>query len=84
MKIAVSSLVFLSLAGPVQAADHTVKMLNTGKDGTMVFEPSFAKVAVGDTVIFAPTQVGAHYAVSLLTPVGVTPWRGLPDKEFKV
>ena len=84
MKIAVALFVFLSLAGSVQAADHTVKMLNTGKDGTMVFEPSFVKVAVGDTVIFAPTQVGAHYSVSMLMPAGATPWRGAPDKEFKV
>ena len=66
------------------AADHTVKMLNTGKDGSMVFEPAFVKVAVGDTVIFTPSEKGAHYSMSLLTPAGAKPWKGLPDVEHKV
>lgn len=83
--IIVVSLIWIAVPTPASAADHVVKMLNTGKDGgPMAFEPSFVKVAVGDTVTFKPTEVGAHYSVSLLTPVGAKPWRGMADKELKV
>ncbi len=84
MKVTIAVLASLLIATPLYAADHAVKMLNTGKDGSMVFEPSFVKVAVGDTVTFTPTQVGAHYSVSMLMPEGATAWRGAPDKELKV
>ena len=45
----------LSMAGLLawtpnaQAAEVVVKMLNTGKEGPMAFEPAYVKVAVGDT-----------------------------------
>lgn len=71
-------------AAPSLAAEFTVKMLNTGKDGPMVFEPSYVKVAVGDTVTFVPAEKGAHYSVSMLQPAGAKPWRGMPDQELKV
>ena len=74
----------LALALPAHAADHVVKMLNAGKDGPMVFEPSFVKVAVGDTVVFTPTEKGAHYSRSLLMPTGAKAWQGAPDQELKV
>ena len=84
MKTLILCVASLASSFSAQAADHTVQMLNTGKDGAMVFEPAFVKVAVGDTVIFKPTQVGAHYSVSILMPKGATAWRGTPDKEHKV
>jgi pseudoazurin len=60
-------------------------MLNTGKDGSsMVFEPAFVRVAVGDTVVFKPTQVGGHNSASLLVPPGATAWNGAFDKETRV
>lgn len=70
--------------GAAQAAEHTVKMLNSGKDGSMVFEPAFVKVAVGDTVVFAPTEKAAHNSASLLLPAGAASWKGGPDQEVKV
>lgn len=60
---------------PAMAADHTVKMLNQGTDGTMVFEPAFLEVAPGDTVTFVPTDVG-HNSSSVLVPEGAESWRG--------
>jgi pseudoazurin len=66
------------------AAEHVVKMLNAGKDGAMVFEPSFVKAAVGDTIVFTPAQKGAHNTASLLLPTGAKPWKGAPDTEVKV
>lgn len=62
-------------ATPAMAADHTVKMLNQGADGMMVFEPAFLKVAPGDTVTFVPTDVG-HNSSSVFVPEGAEGWRG--------
>ena len=74
----------LSIAHIAHAAEHVVKMLNTGKDGTMVFEPSFVKAAVGYTVVSTPTDKAAHNSASLLLPAGAKPWKGAPDTEVKV
>lgn len=74
----------LAVAASGHAAEITVKMLNTGRDGPMAFEPSYVKAAVGDTVVFVPAEKGAHYSVSLLQPAGAKPWRWTPDQELKV
>lgn len=74
----------IAFAGPALAAEHVVKMLNTGKDGAMVFEPAFVKAAVGDTVVFTPTDKAAHNSASLLLPAGAKPWKGAPDTELRV
>ncbi|MBA4194820.1 MAG: pseudoazurin [Comamonadaceae bacterium] len=81
---AASLLVGLALAAPSHAAEHVVHMLNTGKDGSMVFEPDFIRVAVGDTVVFKPTQKGAHNSASLLLPAGAKSWKSAFDVEVKV
>lgn len=82
--IFLGAILLLATMSPAQAADHTVKMLSSGKDGAMVFEPAFVKVAVGDTVIFTPTEKAAHNSASLLVPPGATGWKSDPDKEFKI
>lgn len=82
--LTVSLLASLTFSHYAWAADHVVKMLNAGKDGTMVFEPAFVKVAVGDTVVFTPTDKAAHNTASLLLPAGAKPWKGAPDTEVKV
>ena len=84
MKQLLAAATLAAIATSGLAADHVVNMLNTGKDGSMVFEPAYVKVAVGDTVIFKPTQVGAHFAVSVLVPSGSNPFRGEVDKAFKL
>ena len=84
MKKRFISICLLASVAPAYTAEITVKMLNAGKDGPMVFEPSFVKVAVGDTVVFVPAEKGAHYSVSLLQPAGAKPWRAVADQEFKV
>ncbi|MBI1907253.1 MAG: pseudoazurin [Rhodocyclales bacterium] len=82
--IVLGALCLLLGGASAHAADHAVKMLNTGKDGSMVFEPAFVKVAVGDTVVFTPADKGAHNSASLLVPDGATAWKGGPDKEVRV
>jgi len=43
---------------------HTVKMLNQGSTGVMVFEPAVLKINVGDTVTFEATDA-AHNSASI-------------------
>lgn len=81
--IASTALVALLAAGPVAAAEHQVRMLNQGKDGIMVFEPGYLKVAVGDTVKFVAKDK-THNAESVITPAGATPFRGKIDEEIVV
>jgi len=73
------------LALPVWAKEFQVKMMTKGSDGqALVFEPSFVKVKVGDTVVYTPTEKAGHTSVSLLVPAGAKPWRAKPDTEIKV
>jgi pseudoazurin len=68
------------------AAEHIVNMVNKGADGSaMVFEPSFVRAAVGDTVKFVPVDKG-HFAVSLpgMWPEGVAEAKGKPNVDFVV
>ena len=65
------------------AAEHQVKMLNTGKDGAMVFEPSFLKVAKGDSVKFIKVDA-AHNSAAVIVPAGASAWKGKMDEEISV
>ncbi len=76
--------VTLSVAcGSLLAAEHQVKMLNTGADGSMVFEPGFLRVAKGDTVKFVKVDP-SHNSAALVVPAGATAWKGKPDEEVTV
>lgn len=57
-------------------------MKNSGADGAMVFEPSFVKAAVGDTVTFKPTNP-SHNAETManMLPAGATAMKGAMNKE---
>lgn len=76
--------VFAMSAVPAMAADVVVKMLNNGKEGAMVFEPSYVKAAVGDTIVFQSAEKGAHQSVSMLVPAGAKTWSSPIDQDFKV
>ena len=65
------------------AAEHQVKMLNTGKDGAMVFEPSFLKVAKGDSVKFIKVDA-SHNSAAVIVPAGASAWQGKMDEEISV
>ena len=65
------------------AAEHRVKMANTGADGSMVFEPGFLRVAKGDTVKFIKVDP-AHNSAAMVVPAGATAWKGKPDEEVSV
>ncbi|PZU21538.1 MAG: pseudoazurin [Shinella sp.] len=73
-------------AAPAMAADHEIKMLNKGSDGeAMVFEPSFLRVAVGDTVTFVPTDKGHQVdAVKEGLPDGAEEFKGKLNEKVTV
>ena len=74
---------FISLT--VTGETHTVKMLNQGPEGIMVFEPSVLDVNVGDIVIFEATDA-AHNSESIegMLPNGATSWSGPLSKNISV
>jgi len=78
----------IGLAVPFSAfaADHEVKMLNKGSDGTpMVFEPLVVKAAPGDTVTFIPTDK-SHNSASMKDglPDGADAWKGKTNEQITV
>jgi pseudoazurin len=75
----------LTVATPALAKTVTVKMLNSGPTGAMVFEPAFVKVSPGDTVTFVPTNP-SHNAESIpeMMPAGAAPFKGAINKAVSV
>ncbi len=65
------------------AAEHTIKMLNTGAAGIMVFEPDFLRIRPGDTLTFVPGDPG-HYVMSYHVPEGGAAWQGAPNEAVSV
>ena len=67
------------------AANHEVKMLNSGIEGFMVFEPAVVKAAVGDTVTFKATDM-AHNSASIegMIPEGANAWNGAMSQDVTV
>lgn len=76
---------FGALAMTAQAATHEVKMLNSGADGMMVFEPAYIQVEPGDTVTFLPTDK-SHNAETIpgMLPEGAEAFTGAMNKEVSV
>jgi len=64
---------------------HEVKMLNSGKEGMMVFEPAVLSINKGDTVKFVATDL-AHNSSSVegMIPEGAVPWVGAMNQDIEV
>ena len=76
------------LAGAItgtSAAEISVKTLNSGPGGMMVFDPAFVKIQPGDTVRFIPADKG-HNAESIkgMAPEGAAPFKTVVSKEETV
>ena len=65
--------------------EHTVKMLNNGAGGQMIFEPAVLKVSVGDTVHFKATDA-AHNSASIdgMVPDGAKSLAGALSQDISV
>ena len=63
--------------------EHTVKMLNAGVDGSMVFEPAVLKVSKGDTIHFKAVDL-SHNSASIegMIPAGASPWAGAMNQDI--
>ena len=86
MKFKAFLLLGIAISGVfASAADHEVKMLNTGAEGFMVFEPAVLKAAVGDTVTFKATDM-AHNSASIegMIPEGANSWNGAMSQDVTV
>ena len=83
--MAIAAVAAFTTVSMAAAADFEVHMLNKGKDGVMVFEPSLTKVAPGDTVTFVPTDK-SHNAETIkdLIPEGAQPFKGKMNEAIKV
>ena len=66
-------LLMLTASLNAYAANHEVKMLDNGKDGSMVFEPGYVNAKVGDTVTFKAANSG-HWVQS----------KALPDRRCRL
>jgi pseudoazurin len=84
LTIAAAGAVLLA-AGQAAAAEYTIKMLNKGADGFMVFEPAVVNAKPGDTLKFVPTDP-SHNAEMIpgMIPDGVAPAKGAMNKELVV
>ena len=67
------------------AISHEVKMLNSGSEGFMVFEPAVLRAEVGDTITFKATDM-AHNSASIvgMIPEGANSWNGAMSQDVTV
>ena len=65
--------------------EHTVKMLNAGVDGSMVFEPAVLKVSKGDTIHFKAVDLSHNSAsIEVMIPAGASPWAGEMNQDISI
>ena len=68
-----------------EGSEHVVKMLNSGNDGTMVFEPAVIKVSLGDTIHFKATDLSHNSAsMNCMIPSGAKSWAGSLSQDISV
>jgi pseudoazurin len=81
-----SAAVLMTMAGGAFAAEVEVKMLNKGTEGgMMVFEPSFVKIAPGDTVKFVATDKGHNVeSIKGMLPADAAPIAGKSGEDLSV
>ncbi|MDA9636554.1 pseudoazurin [SAR86 cluster bacterium] len=83
IKLISINILFISFS--ISAAEHEVKMLNMGTDGTMVFEPAVLKVNKGDTIHFKATDM-MHNSESItgMIPAGAENWSGAMSADVSI
>ena len=66
-------------------SEHTVKMLNAGEGGNMIFEPAVLKVSLGDTVHFKAADMSHNSAtIDGLIPEGASAWSGAINEDISI
>ncbi|SFL83904.1 pseudoazurin [Methylobacterium pseudosasicola] len=80
-----AAMLVLGAAAGAQATEVSIKTLNSGPGGMMVFDPAFVKIQPGDTVRFVPTDKG-HNAelIKGMAPEGAPTFKTVVGKEEAV
>ena len=68
-----------------QGSEHTIKMLNSGEGGQMIFEPAVIKVSKGDTIHFKASDM-SHNSASIdgMVPDGANSWSGQMNMDISI
>ena len=82
-QVALIMLATIAVAPGSHAAAPGGEIVYNGAEGSMVFEPGFLEVEVGDTVTFVPTNSG-HNVRSYAVPEGVETWNTPLDERATV
>jgi pseudoazurin len=79
------TLLMILLPSLTLAETYEVQMLNRNANGSMVYDPPYLNVQIGDSVTFLATRPG-HNAVSIdgMVPHGATPINGKLNEEITV
>ena len=77
--------IMLFIQFDLYGANHSVKMLNQGSSGVMVFEPAYLKIKIGDSVTFESTDA-AHNSASIpgMIPSSASSWNGGLSQDLTV
>ncbi|MDG1473504.1 MAG: pseudoazurin [Porticoccaceae bacterium] len=68
-----------------EGSEHTVKMLNMGDGGSMIFEPAVIKVSKGDTIHFKAVDLSHNSAtIDGMIPAGAADWAGALSQDISV
>ena len=68
-----------------QGSEHTIKMLNSGDGGQMIFEPAVIKVSKGDTVHFKATDMSHNSAtIDGMMPSGAAAWASQMNTDISI
>ena len=68
-----------------QGSEHTIKMLNSGEGGQMIFEPAVIKVSKGDTIHFKATDMSHNSAtIDGMMPESAEAWSGQLNNDISV
>lgn len=82
-KLYVTVALTILAAGAAQAAEHTIKMMNKGESGNMVFEPAAVAALPGDTIRFIPTDKSHNVeGIKGMLPEGVKPFKSKVNEEY--
>ena len=68
-----------------EGSEHTVKMLNSGDGGNMIFDPAVIKVSKGDTIHFKAVDMSHNSAsIDAFMPSGASAWAGTMNQDISV
>ena len=68
-----------------QGSEDTIKMLNSGEGGQMIFEPAVIKVSKGDTIHFKAVDASHNSAtIEGMIPAGAKEWNGQMNMDISV